>query len=396
MSRRRTGFTLVELLVVIGIIAILISILLPTLRRVRQAANTTACAAQMRSIIQGLHIYASENKGSMPYNFCWADSSDGGATPNSSGPYYFGQRGVPQSANYFWASCYRWCKIVSDQSTHSSDGGLFPLSAVTSQMPLNKMFICAELKSNDYYSAVINAYAVNPVILVNRPFELGPNGGQQFYMSGILARSGINWASAGGTSTPIAPARLSQLYSDNAVFWDTNVCDGTFSADGTSFVPANCFGGFGISAIDGGLMADPQLGYHRYRNAFGFKPTKPIDLPNQPILFHTAKYQTANAGTSGAGANFVNADAYNGYMSPIDQSGNARFRHNGDKVCNVAFADGSVKGLALNLSKVAYRDTTTTLSVTGGTFGDCASSEFLRSYLQIKPPANLPPEVRFK
>jgi prepilin-type N-terminal cleavage/methylation domain-containing protein/prepilin-type processing-associated H-X9-DG protein len=60
------GFTLVELLVVIGIIAILISILLPGLSRARRAANTVACGANIRSILQGMQIYASQNQGAIP------------------------------------------------------------------------------------------------------------------------------------------------------------------------------------------------------------------------------------------------------------------------------------------------------------------------------------------
>src|SRR3954466_2897461 len=62
----RGGFTLVELLVVIGIIALLISILLPSLAKARKAANTVKCAANLRSIIQGMQIYASQNNGSIP------------------------------------------------------------------------------------------------------------------------------------------------------------------------------------------------------------------------------------------------------------------------------------------------------------------------------------------
>lgn len=64
--KRRSAFTLVELLVVIGIIALLISILLPALTSARRAANTVACAANLRSLVQGFQLYAAQNKGYFP------------------------------------------------------------------------------------------------------------------------------------------------------------------------------------------------------------------------------------------------------------------------------------------------------------------------------------------
>lgn len=69
-ARRRltvqSGFTLVELLVVIGIIALLIAILLPALSRARESANLLKCMATLRSMGQAAHLHAAEHQGFMP------------------------------------------------------------------------------------------------------------------------------------------------------------------------------------------------------------------------------------------------------------------------------------------------------------------------------------------
>jgi len=66
MTRQRRAFTLVELLVVIGIIAILIALLLPALVRARAAAASAACSSNLRQLAVAALNYAQDNRGYWP------------------------------------------------------------------------------------------------------------------------------------------------------------------------------------------------------------------------------------------------------------------------------------------------------------------------------------------
>jgi type II secretory pathway pseudopilin PulG len=66
MDRPRRAFKLVELLVVIGILALLIAIVVPTIVRLRQEGRRPRCPSNLRQIGQAIMLYMTENKGQFP------------------------------------------------------------------------------------------------------------------------------------------------------------------------------------------------------------------------------------------------------------------------------------------------------------------------------------------
>jgi len=77
----RRAFSLVELIVVVGLIALLISMLLPAIRKSREDAQRVTCASQLRQIGMGFIAYANENHGNLPAWSGWH------VYPHGSSPY---------------------------------------------------------------------------------------------------------------------------------------------------------------------------------------------------------------------------------------------------------------------------------------------------------------------
>jgi prepilin-type N-terminal cleavage/methylation domain-containing protein len=79
------GFSLIELLVVISVIAVLVALILPALGKSRDASRQTKCLANVRSIGQALTVYADESKDRFPHWSGWQLWDGDGTSPDSPG-----------------------------------------------------------------------------------------------------------------------------------------------------------------------------------------------------------------------------------------------------------------------------------------------------------------------
>lgn len=125
-QNRGGGFTLVELLVVIGIIAILVAILLPALNKARRQAFTVQCSSNMRQIALALLNYINDNRGTFPPCLVPVDTA---ATPYPDG-FFWAAELVNQhyisAPNIYPSGAASTTKVIAQTSVFRCPEGIAP------------------------------------------------------------------------------------------------------------------------------------------------------------------------------------------------------------------------------------------------------------------------------
>ena len=335
----RRAFTLVELLVVIGIIAVLIGILLPALNRARAAALTVSCSSNLRQIYLAARNYAAENKDSLPYGMAFPRENVITGRPTDGG-----------------ASGYiTWFSQCDKYMTKRAVDAIF-LDAFTgyyegaTRRKFSPAFKCPAVDPGTFKQMV--HYGYHSVAMAHMPLERM-----------------VDHERANG------PVKFTQLWPDNALFWDAPLFSLASDTSPAMFwVARDTSAGLTYPAchMDFDQLADPKTPELRFRGPGRDKfseSTDPLLNPNGPIGWYSDEY----LGSNGGFAPTFNADFGGGTVYTHTING-PRYRHGNTDTCVVVFADGSIRPMKLFKSrfiKTNYYD-----------------SEFRRKYIMIKWPNN--------
>jgi prepilin-type N-terminal cleavage/methylation domain-containing protein/prepilin-type processing-associated H-X9-DG protein len=296
--RRPKGFTLVELLVVIGIIAALIGILLPVLSGVQARGRDLKCQSNLRQLVQAVFGYCAENKGCMPWGFVWNKSNNQNSDPWSTANDW-DQTGDNPNNEYISNFGLLGKYMNSRVSGIDADG----IVGSELRMTFGPVMQCPEAAQVREHAV---GYVMNMIVTVSPYYELQiPNARQR-------------------RTAQLRPPPQTMMGKETALIWDTAIRPNWQDITG-HLVGADIDGQermwFGA--------ATPQwryLGPDVYAQLAGgvFGHSRPIAL-------------------GWSGRTFYNKDPDTSANERWPYQGNIRFRHNKNTSCNVGFSDGSVR-----------------------------------------------------
>jgi prepilin-type N-terminal cleavage/methylation domain-containing protein/prepilin-type processing-associated H-X9-DG protein len=291
----RRGFTLVELLVVIGIIAVLISVLLPTLGKARESANAVKCMANLRQLGQAVQIYVGQSRGILPIGLVFTnDTIDG----------------PPGSSNVYRGGSLNWTTLLMAVMTKQASGEYADQKKLGQENAgARSVFFCPTVfVPNQVNHEAIAHYSTHPRL-----------------MPDLTAIDGYRTYSPpnppGSPTRRLVPYKMAKIKRPAEI---AIIFEGTTGPQGQT----------------GGYLASStthELDYRRRDRRAFLVDDYTLDTtlsPNQPIDLRT--------GVGGwTEARDLNKDSANNF-------GNVRFRHKGDVLTNCLMADGHVQSFTLN------------------------------------------------